>query len=114
MFLKTKKLSSILVWEATQSLGTSFSISEEGISFLSDCIVSLKMIEIESTLRTGVVVMKMRGSGHDKKLREYEITPKGVEVSGSFENYEGLMGGTPTRNAAEKFAELFSKSAKTK
>jgi circadian clock protein KaiC len=114
MFLKTKKVSPVLIWEATQSLGTSFSISEEGISFLSDCIVLLKMIEIESALRRGLVVMKMRGSEHDKKLREYDITSKGISVQGSFDNYEGLMGGTPTRNASDKFAQLFTKSAKRK
>jgi circadian clock protein KaiC len=114
MYLKTKKVSSILIWEATQSLGASFSISEEGISFLSDCIVLLKMIEIESALRRGLVVMKMRGSEHDKKLREYDITSKGISVLSSFDNYEGLMGGSPTRNASDKFAQLFAKSAKGK
>lgn len=114
MYFKTKGLSSILIWEASQSIGSSFSISEEGISFLTDCIVLLKLIEINSTLRRGVVIMKMRGSQHDHRLREYEITPTGVKVSGSFENYEGLMGGTPTRAASEKFAELFSKAAKGK
>jgi circadian clock protein KaiC len=114
MYLKTKGLSSILIWEATQSSGTSFTVSEEGISFLTDCIVLLRLIEINSTLRRGVVIMKMRGSAHDNKLREYEITPTGIKVEGSFENYEGLMGGSPTRAASEKFAELFSKAAKGK
>jgi circadian clock protein KaiC len=114
MFFKTKGMSSILIWEAAQSPGSSFVISEEGISFLTDCIVLLKLIEIESTLRRGLVIMKMRGSQHDHKLREYEITPTGVKVSGSFDNYEGLMGGSPTRAASEKFAELFGKAAKGK
>jgi circadian clock protein KaiC len=115
MYFKTKGMSSVLIWEATQNTGgSSFTVSEEGISFLTDCIVLLKLIEINSSLRRGLVIMKMRGSQHDHRLREYEITPKGVKVLGSFENYEGLMGGTPTRAASEKFAELFTKAAKKK
>jgi circadian clock protein KaiC len=112
MYFKTKGLSSILIWEASQSPSSSFAISEEGISFLTDCIVLLKMIEIESALRRGLVIMKMRGSQHDRRLREYDITPTGVKVFGAFDNYEGLMGGAPTRAASEKFAELFKQSAK--
>ena len=110
MFFKTKGLSSMLIWEASQSPGMSFTISEEGISFLADCIVVLKLIEIESALRRGVVVMKIRGSPHDRRLREYEIASGGIKVAGSFENYEGLMGGTPTKASSERFAELFRKS----
>lgn len=114
MFFKTKGISSLLIWESTQTAGSSFNVSEEGISFLTDAIILLKIIEIESSLRRGLVVLKMRGSQHDQRLREYEITPTGVRVHGIFENYEGLMGGTPTRAASEKFAELFSKAAKKK
>ena len=114
MYFKTKGMSSVLIWEASQSPGSSFTISEEGISFLTDCIVLLKLIEIESALRRGLVIMKMRGSSHDQHLREYTITPTGVKVAGSFENYEGLMGGAPTKASSEKFAELFRQSAKAK
>lgn len=114
MFFKTKGISSFLIWESTQTAGSSFNVSEEGISFLTDAIILLKIIEIESSLRRGLVIMKMRGSQHDQRLREYEITTNGVKVHGAFENYEGLMGGTPTRASSEKFAELFSKAAKKK
>ena len=112
MYFKTKNLSSILIWESPQLAGQSFMVSDEGISFLTDSIVLLKLIEIDSALKRGLVILKMRGSQHDHRLREYEITPTGVKVHGSFENFEGLMGGTPRRAASEKFAELFGKAAK--
>lgn len=114
MYFKTKNLSSLLIWESSQTAGQSFTVSDEGISFLTDAIVVLKLIEIESAIKRGIVVLKMRGSQHDHHLREYEITPTGIRVQGAFENYEGLMGGTPTRNASEKFAELFGKAARVK
>jgi circadian clock protein KaiC len=113
MFFKTKRLSSLLCWEASQKMGQSFAISEEGISFLTDCVVLLKFIEIESGIRRGVVVMKMRGSPHDKSLREYVITSNGIKVSTPFMEYEGLMTGSPrkasrTDDAVAKFSEAFT------
>ncbi len=111
MFFKTKNLSSMLCWEASQVVGQSFAVSEQGISFLTDCIVLLKYIEIESGIRRGIVVLKMRGSDHDRKLREYEITSSGIKVSAPFTEYEGLLTGSPTKRASDKFAELFSKAA---
>ena len=114
MYFKAKNLSSMLIWESLQSAGSSFTVSDEGISFLTDSIVILKLIEIVSSLRKGMVEMKMRGSEHDKKLREFEITSSGLKVEAQFENYEGLMTGAPTKTSAEKFAELFSKSSRHK
>jgi circadian clock protein KaiC len=114
MFFKAKEISSLLIWETTQVGGQSFAVSDVGVSFLSDAIILLKMIEIDSSLRRGIVVIKMRGSQHDPTRREYQITPSGVKILGTFENYQGLMAGNPTRSGAEKFADLFGKAAKGK
>jgi circadian clock protein KaiC len=113
MFFKTKNLSSLLCWEAPQMMGQSFAVSEEGISFLTDCIVLLKFIEIESGIRRGIVVLKMRGSQHDRSLREYDITSSGIKVSTPFTEYEGLLTGSPrkatsTDEAVARFSEAFS------
>jgi circadian clock protein KaiC len=56
----------------------------------------------------------MRGSDHDKRLREYEITPEGLKVSAPFTEYEGLMSGSPrrsiTEDAANSWALAFAKN----
>jgi len=49
----------------------------------------------------------MRGSDHDKQLRQFEITPAGIKIESAFSNYEGVMTGSPRRVASEKFTELF-------
>ena len=105
--LKTKGISSILLWESPQIIGSTFSVTDVGLSFLVDCIVILKPVEIESSMRRALVVMKMRGSDHDKRLREYEITPLGIKIESAFTNYQGLISGSPTRVASEKFMEFF-------
>lgn len=113
--LKTRELSSLLLWEVNQTGGSSFSVTEIGLSFLVDCIVVLKQIEIESSLRKAILIQKMRGSDHDKRLREFEITPGGFKIESAFSEYEGLMTGSARKVASEKFVELFlGASGKTK
>ena len=113
-FFKAKGVSSLYLWEAPQLMGTSFAVTEVGMSFLVDCIVLLRTVEINSTLRKGLVILKMRGSDHDKRLREYEITSSGMKVFAPFDQYQGLMTGSPTRIASEKFKEMFTTVAKGK
>jgi len=106
-FLKAKGMSSLLIWEAGQLAGNSFTITEVGLSFLVDCIVALKPVEIESSVRKALVILKMRGSDHDKQLKQFDITPAGIKIESAFSNYEGVMTGSPRRVASEKFMELF-------
>jgi circadian clock protein KaiC len=113
-YLKTRGVSSLLLWESPQISGSTFTATDVGLSFLVDCIVALKPVEIESSLRKALVVLKMRGSDHDKRLREFEITQHGVAISAPFTQYEGLMSGSPRRSlteeAANSWASAFAKN----
>lgn len=106
-FLKAKGMSSLLIWESAQTVGNAFNVSEVGLSFLVDCIVALKPVEIESSVRKALVILKMRGSDHDKQLKEFKITSTGIKIESTFSNYEGIITGSPRRVASEKFMELF-------
>jgi circadian clock protein KaiC len=106
-YLKTRGISSLLLWESPQISGGSFSVTDVGLSFLVDCIVALKPVEIESSMRKAVVILKMRGSDHDKRLREFEITSAGIKIESAFTNYEGIISGSPRKVASEKFMDMF-------
>src|SRR5712664_2900719 len=58
MQLKTRGISSVLLWESPQISGASFAVTDVGLSFLVDCIVALKPVEIESSMRKALVVLK--------------------------------------------------------
>ena len=103
MYIKTHGISPLVVWEAQQGVD-SYVVTQAGMSFLVDCLVLLKFVEIDSSMKKALVIMKMRGSDHDKRLREYEITPHGFNVSDPFTQYEGLMTGTPHRSLTEETA----------
>ena len=112
MYFKTRKLSSLLLWEAPQFAQESMSITDAGMSFLADAVVLMKFVEIESTIRQAIVILKMRGSKHEKHLREYEIAENGVVMKATFGQFEGIMTGSPRRAPSDKFLELFAKTAK--
>jgi circadian clock protein KaiC len=42
-----------------------------------------------------MAVVKVRGSGHSKDLRSFEITDEGVIVGKALGRYEGLLTGNP-------------------
>ncbi len=107
MFLKTKGLSSLIIWEASQAAGQSFSVTEAGMSFLVDCIISLRFVEIESSMKKALMIMKMRGSDHDKHLREYQVTSNGLSIFAPFDKYEGIITGTPRIKVVERFVKAF-------
>ncbi len=110
MQIKTREISSLLVWESSAA-GNSMMLTDVGLSYLVDCVIMLKPVEIESSIRKALAVLKMRGSDHDKHLREFEITPTGVKITSAFANYEGLISGVPRKVASEKFMEMFRKAS---
>ncbi|MDB5353631.1 MAG: Circadian clock protein KaiC [Phycisphaerales bacterium] len=72
--------------------------STYSISFLSDDIIRLRYVEIDGELRKVLVVVKMRGGNHNKEIREYEITSKGIVVGDRLHGYRGLLTGVPERS----------------
>ena len=67
------------------------SLSEWGISNLSDNVVLLQFLRGESRIRRALTVMKTRASGHDPRILEFEITPKGIELGGEFADDQSWM-----------------------
>jgi circadian clock protein KaiC len=104
--LKTKGLSSFMLWETPQMMGQISSITDYGMSFLVDSILLLKPVEIDSRIRRALVILKMRGSDHDKALREYYIDAvKGFVVLNPFDNFEGILSGSARRTGESEFVK---------
>jgi circadian clock protein KaiC len=68
------------------------------LAFVVDGVILLRYVEIESAIQRALLVLKLRGSGHAKEIRHYEIRQKdGLVVTGTFERREGLLSGMPRR-----------------
>jgi circadian clock protein KaiC len=53
-------------------------LAQYGISYLSDKVVLLQYLRIESRLLRTVTILKSRASAHDPEIREFDITPAGI------------------------------------
>ncbi|HDN65784.1 MAG TPA: hypothetical protein ENF23_05775 [Methanosarcinales archaeon] len=91
-----------------------FEITNHGISFVVDNAILMKYVEMESEMRRAVHIIKMKGSQHDKEIRQFTITSKGIEVEAMFEGREGLLSGIPTESAEERFVRMFRDQADKK
>ncbi|MBF6600037.1 MAG: AAA family ATPase [Dehalococcoidia bacterium] len=54
------------------------------ISFIADSIINTKLTTRDGELRRTLTVLKMRGSGHDKAVREYIIEPPRIAIGDVF------------------------------
>jgi len=93
--LVVQRIGVLMTTEVPEAFGE-LQFSFYNISFLTDNIVLLRYVEIESRLTLALAVVKMRTSKHSRELREYAITEKGIEVGLPFEEYSGIVSGIPT------------------
>jgi circadian clock protein KaiC len=103
--LKREGLTGVLTRESLALIGENSSAEEE-VAFVADSYLMLRYVEIESAIRKALLVLKLRGSDHAKDIRQFEVTPSGIEVRSKFEGREGIMSGSPHR-MAESFIEAF-------
>ncbi|VVB92438.1 Circadian clock protein kinase KaiC [uncultured archaeon] len=106
--LKNKNLTAIYTNESSNLTGTD-QVTCAGISPKMDVIILLRYVEIKSEMRKAISVLKMKSSDHDKEIREFVVSRKGVEIRLPFTEYSGLMSGSPIRVFSEAFVEAFKK-----
>jgi circadian clock protein KaiC len=71
--------------------------SPYGTAFLTDAIIVQRYIEVDSRLLRVMAVAKVRDSAHSNELRLFDIDDGGIKIGPMLDDYEGLLGGRPTR-----------------
>lgn len=71
--------------------------SPYGAAFLTDAIIVQRYIEVKSSLQRVMAVVKVRASAHSTEIRRYKITQEGIVIGDPVTDYEGILGGQPTR-----------------
>lgn len=73
-----------------------FQLSEFGVSFMADNVILLRYVELAGRMGRAINVMKVRGSGHSKDFREFDITDDGARVLEPIRAFAGILTGTPS------------------
>ncbi|PSB04017.1 circadian clock protein KaiC [Merismopedia glauca] len=104
-YAKQEEITGFFTNTTDQFMGT-HSITESHISTITDTILLLQYVEIRGEMSRAINVFKMRGSWHDKGIREYSISKDGADIKDSFRNYERIISGSPTRTSVNEKSEL--------
>lgn len=60
------------------------SLTQMHISTICDTIMVLEYVAVGAEMRRGLSVLKMRGSDHDKRIREFQIDDDGMHIGDAF------------------------------
>jgi len=77
--LRRRGVTSILIWgsRSEDEAGTVASTPQSG---LVDAIISLRFVESQGVVRSGLAILKSRGTAHSTDIRPYQITSQGLSV----------------------------------
>ena len=93
-FIKQQEITGLFTATTSTLMGGS-SITETHISTLTDSIILLRYVEMFGEMKRGLTVLKMRGSIHDKGIREFTIDKRGMHLGRRFKNVTGILAGSP-------------------
>jgi len=93
--VKRKQMCSLLT-SSSPRLSGGDSITDAHISTITDAIVLLRYIERDGALERGVIIIKMRGSQHDKRFHEFTIDSTGLHIGDPFSHVPNGLLGIPT------------------
>lgn len=91
-FIKQQEVAGLFTSTTPTLLGGT-SITEAHISTITDSIILLRYVETYGEMRRGLTVLKMRGSKHDKDIREFHIDSDGMHIGKPFRNIAGILSG---------------------
>ncbi len=97
-FIKKQEITGLFTATATGITGGT-TVTEKHISTLTDTIVLLRYVELHGQMHRGVLILKMRGSGHDPSIREFTIDASGMHIGEPYRRVSGILSGTPSRVA---------------
>lgn len=104
-YAKQEEITGFFTNTTDQFMGA-HSITESHISTITDTIIMLQYVEIRGEMSRAINVFKMRGSWHDKGIREYSISEDGPEIKDSFRNYERIISGSPSKITVDEKSDL--------
>jgi circadian clock protein KaiC len=106
-FIKHQEIAGLFT-STTQSLMGGSSITERHISTLTDSIILLRYVETFGEMKRGMTVLKMRGSRHDRDIREFRIDGEGMHIGRPFRHVTGILSGNPVHLSPHDVEHVWS------
>ncbi len=108
-FIKNQDITGLFTSTTPMLLGGT-SVTEAHISTITDSIILLRYVEMFGEMKRGLTIIKMRGSSHDKLIREFKIDSSGMHIGKPFRNVGGILEGRLvhlSKNEIDRMDDLF-------
>ncbi len=100
------ELHELLVYLGQQGVLTLLTVAEHGVvgrstsspidvSYLADTVILVRYFEAQGAVHKALSVMKKRTGGHEKTIREYDISSSGVRIGEPLVEFQGVLSGVP-------------------
>jgi len=98
-FLGQRGIVTILVGVQQGMLGGNMSSSLDA-SYIADNILMLRYFEDDGEVKQAVSVFKKRGSLHERTIRAFSMSSRGIQVGEPLKGFRGILTGVPVPTAA--------------
>jgi circadian clock protein KaiC len=65
------------------------------LTYLADTVIIMRHFEAGGAVRQSISVAKKRSGGHERTIREFQVTEKGIWVGEPLHHFRGVLTGTP-------------------
>ncbi|MGK6314297.1 circadian clock protein KaiC [Neorhizobium sp. DT-125] len=100
-FIKKREIAGLCT-ATDKSLVGGTSASEQHISTLTDSIILLRYIQKADMMHRGLMVLKMRGSEHDKQIRRFTIDSQGMHLGHAVSAPDVFGGGAIAETSSDE------------
>jgi circadian clock protein KaiC len=87
-------VTTLYTMETPDLFGPNIQVSIRGLSSVTENIVVLRHVEVNSHLCRLLSILKLRDSDYDASLREFRVTSDGIVLANTFGSSEALLTGT--------------------
>jgi circadian clock protein KaiC len=64
-------------------------------SYLADAVILLRFYEASGEVRQALSILKKRGSAHERTIRDFRLTQRGIEIGDPLRKFRGVLTGVP-------------------
>ena len=93
-YLSDRGVLALMVLAQHGLLGISMQ-SPVDVTYLADAVIVLRYFEAFGEVKQAIAVVKKRTGGHERTIRQYQITADGIHIGPPLRTFEGVLTGSP-------------------
>lgn len=66
------------------------------LTYLADTVILLRFFEAFGVVRQAIAVVKKRTGAHERSIREFKVSSRGIQIGAALADFEGVLTGVPS------------------